>query len=345
MKIAVLGTGWGVRAQLPALRAAGFDDLMLWSRDGARAETLAAPLGARGTGSLADALAWAELVFVSTPVYLHEAQALAALSAGCHVICEKPFALDAGEAARMADAAAARPAQFAAVDHELRLLPGRMALRERLAAGEAGEVFAVEIVDRRPSRSSPEGAWSWWSDRSRGGGAWGALGSHLLDSLRWLFGEISLESCQFATAIKQRRDGDGGMRPVTADDYAVALGRIPSGAPWSVHINLAAPGPGEDRLTVRGSRATFRVDADGRLFETPAGAQEEILRVDAADAPAGMPVNGYTIGTLALARALKRAADGRGGLGDIGLASFADALTVQELLDRGRKLASDESRD
>ncbi len=341
MKIAVLGTGWGARVQLPALRAAGLTELWLWGRDPARTAALAAPLGAKPARSVAEACEKAELVLVTTPVHRHHHDALAVLNAGRHLICEKPFMLDAAQAEAVTAEAARRPGQFAAVDHELRLLPGRRELRRLLAAGEAGEILAVEIVDRRSARMDPATPWSWWCDAALGGGAWGAVGSHWLDTLRWLFGEVeALNGCDLHATVKSRRDGDAA-RPVTADDHALAAGRLRGGIPFSLHLNFAAPGAPEDRLTVRARNGVWRLDGDGRLFAQKPGADSETLLVEAGVPFPGGLMNGYTIGTTLLGKALAAMKDGSAAsLSTLGLATFADALAVQRLLDAGRRLAA-----
>src|SRR6185369_10564913 len=145
MKIGILGAGWGARVQLPLLRAAGLPELALWGRSPEKAHAAAAAHGARALPDWQALIAESELVFVTTPVFQHREMVLAALAAGRHVICEKPFALNEAEARAMAAAAAAQPQCRAFVDHELRLLPGRRKLRELLRAGAAGEITAVEI--------------------------------------------------------------------------------------------------------------------------------------------------------------------------------------------------------
>jgi len=70
-----------------------------------------------------------DAIDVCTPSATHFELAWAALEAGKHVLCEKPMALDAYEAAQMVAAAERRPDRLAWVDHELRYEPNRRRAR------------------------------------------------------------------------------------------------------------------------------------------------------------------------------------------------------------------------
>ena len=90
------------------MRAAGFTVEALVGRDPQRSQRRADWLGvARGLTSLDEALAipGVEAVTIATPPAAHADVAIRVAEAGRHVLCEKPFALDAGEARAMLDAA------------------------------------------------------------------------------------------------------------------------------------------------------------------------------------------------------------------------------------------------
>src|SRR6185503_4288087 len=72
-----------------------------------------------------------DLISIVTPVGTHCEMALAAFDRGRAVLCEKPMAMNAGEALRMAEKARAAGG-LALIDHELRFLSGRIKLRELL---------------------------------------------------------------------------------------------------------------------------------------------------------------------------------------------------------------------
>src|SRR5260221_1567100 len=121
----VVGTGFGCRLPGPATRNAGFTVPALVGRDALRtrrrADRLRIP---HACASLTDALALdgVDAVTIATPPDTHAALAIEACDAGRHVVCEKPFALDAVEAERML-AAAQRAGVTHLVGHEFRWAP------------------------------------------------------------------------------------------------------------------------------------------------------------------------------------------------------------------------------
>ena len=84
-----------------------------------------------------------DVVYVATPHAQHEAVVLAALEAGKHVLCEKPFALNEKQARRMADAARSR-GLFAMEALWSRFLPSYRIVADLLRGGRIGEPLLVE---------------------------------------------------------------------------------------------------------------------------------------------------------------------------------------------------------
>jgi predicted dehydrogenase len=103
--------------------------------------------------------------------------------------------MDAGEAAAMLQAAEAAGIVHM-IDHELRFNPTRARVAELISSGYIGQVRYASIRNVSALRADPTREWTWWSDRSLGGGALGASGSHHVDLLRWWLGEIVAVSGQ-----------------------------------------------------------------------------------------------------------------------------------------------------
>src|SRR5207247_7106948 len=115
--------------------------------------------------------------------------ARAALAAGAHRRCEKPTALHRVQAAEIRDRALARE-RVAAIDHEFRFFPARRHALALVQGGAIGTPRRGEILGRYAIWQRPEArGMNWLSERRRGGGVLGALGSHHTDCLRTFFGE------------------------------------------------------------------------------------------------------------------------------------------------------------
>jgi predicted dehydrogenase len=241
--VGILGTGFARHTQIPCFQATpGFEVVGLLSRSMTRAYDLAQEFGARRAFDDLDRMLKVEeieLVVVSTPPHLHLPQTLAALRAGKHVLCEKPTALHAGEALEMWQAARGA-GRLHLIDHELRFDPRRIRMKEMIAAGFIGTPWMVESHMQGPFRVDPNRPWSWWSDVTQGGGALGALGSHAVDAIRCLVGEIGEVRGRLATIVKERPDPETGeARAVTADDDATIWGRLAQGGEVSIRLATA----------------------------------------------------------------------------------------------------------
>ncbi|MBL8832362.1 MAG: Gfo/Idh/MocA family oxidoreductase, partial [Rhodospirillales bacterium] len=105
---------------------------------------------------------------------------------GKHVLVEKPFAADEAAFDRIeADARRTRAVVYTAYNH--RFEPGFAALRDMLAGGKLGRVYHCRLFyGNGTARLVRESAW-----RDAGAGVLPDLGSHLLDTLRFWFGEIA----------------------------------------------------------------------------------------------------------------------------------------------------------
>src|SRR5439155_1656174 len=217
--IAVIGTGFGARVHVEAFRAAGFVVRALVGRDRDRTARRAERLGVRALTSVDDALALPDVdaVSIATPPHTHHRLVLDAVAAGKHVVCEKPFALDAAEAREMASAAA-RAGVTGFVGHEFRWATERALVARAIAEGRVGEPRLATLVSYVPLLADPAApAPDWWFDNARGGGWLGASGSHAVDQVRVWLGEV--EAVQGRLSMTSARDG----RVAAADSFTALL--------------------------------------------------------------------------------------------------------------------------
>jgi len=122
---------------------------------------------------------------VATPNALHAPQSVALLRAGKHVIVEKPMATSVAECDEMIDASRASGALLM-VAHCWRFRDEVLAMRERIASGELGEVVKTRGYGAHATWG-PEG---WFVDPVlAGGGALVDMGVHAIDTARFLLGD------------------------------------------------------------------------------------------------------------------------------------------------------------
>ncbi|MCW2880192.1 MAG: gfo/Idh/MocA family oxidoreductase [Sphaerisporangium sp.] len=187
LPIAVVGAGSIVDvAHLPAYRAAGLEVVGLHDLDERRAHEVAARHGVeRVYGSLEELLADERVAVVDIAV-APQAQppiASAALSAGKHLLCQKPFAPDIATGRKVVDLAASLGLKVA-VNQQLRFDEGIAAARAMVRAGWIGEpttmTFTVNIA-------TDWSAWDWLVATERLEIVYHSI--HYLDAIRSVLGD------------------------------------------------------------------------------------------------------------------------------------------------------------
>jgi predicted dehydrogenase len=187
-----------------------------------------------------------ELVSITTPNALHADIALAAISAGKHVYCEKPLAATVEAAEAMAAAARQAPVKTLVGYNYLRS-PAIAYARELIQSGVIGEPIYWRGVCDEDYMAAADTPFSWRCRRDMAGfGALGDLASHLVSVARLLMGPIRRVVADQQTLIATRplaaagdaaekRSGPAQIdraqpeRPVENEDTAHALLQFASG--------------------------------------------------------------------------------------------------------------------
>lgn len=132
-----------------------------------------------------------DAISVCVPTFLHSKVAIDALEAGKHVLCEKPIATTLDEADDMLSAARKNNVKLM-IGHNFRFLPNHIVARQWVQNGKIGEVyfaraqFASQGPYGAPGITSPS-----YFNPDKGGGVLFDAGSHLIDLLLWMFGDIA----------------------------------------------------------------------------------------------------------------------------------------------------------
>ena len=217
-----------------------------------------------------------DLVSVCTWNSAHAPCTIAALNAGCHVICEKPMAMNAKEAQEM-KAAAEKSGKLLMIGFVRRFGTDCNVVKEFIENDYFGELYYGKATYLR-RHGAPGG---WFGDKSRsGGGPLIDLGVHVIDLTRYLLGNPKPVSVYGATfyklanrpSVKLPKDAYASVGKSNDDifdveDLATAMIRYDNGAVISVEaafsINLRK---GASSIELFGTKAGCKVDPEVELF-------------------------------------------------------------------------------
>lgn len=161
----------------------------------------------------------------------HAEPSIEAAKAGKHVLCEKPLARNAKEAATMVEAVTKAGVKNM-VAFNYRYVPATRQAYELIKSGQLGEIYHFRAVYLQEWIMDPAFPMVWRLDKDRSGsGTLGDLGAHIIDLARFLVGEPRRLSAMMQTFIKERPFSDGsGMGKVTVDDAFTSLIEFENGA-------------------------------------------------------------------------------------------------------------------
>jgi predicted dehydrogenase len=237
-----VGGGFMAAVHSRASRASRARVLGIVSSRPERSRAAAAELGIeRAYDNLDDLLAddAIDVVHICTPNAQHATQALAAIAAGKHVVCEKPLTVTVAEAETLV-AAADAAGVTATVPFAYRFHPMVREARARVANGETGRLLGIHgsYLQDWLLESDDD---NWRVDVAAGGEsrAFADIGSHLVDLIEFVTGD----RIRRVAATKRTFFADRAEHAAisTEDAVAVAL-ETESGAIGTLLVSQVAPG-------------------------------------------------------------------------------------------------------
>ncbi|MEJ1160641.1 Gfo/Idh/MocA family protein [Prosthecomicrobium sp. N25] len=309
---------------MPAIRATGGSVEVVMSADRDRAVAYAREHAVpRATTSMDEALADVDAVYVSTTNELHHPQALAAIAAGRHLLCEKPLALTLADAREMV-AAAQRAGVVMATNHHLRNAGTHRALRDAIAQGRIGRPLFARVFHAVYLPPHLQG----WRirDPKTGAGVVMDITVHDADTLRFVLDDEP----EAVTAMVQH----AGMGAPGIEDGVMGVARFRSGLLAQFH----------DAFTTRYPRTGFEVHGtEGSLIGLDCMTQRPVgtvtLRNDSGEHDLHVDhVNLYER-ALSNFHAALRGEGAPSATGEDGVRSMALALAALESARTGREAA------
>jgi predicted dehydrogenase len=232
LRIGLIGAGrFGrtlaeVAATVPDLKVTAVFDI-----DHERAWALERDLGGadvRACRQLTQMWPIVDAVLISSSHDQHMSNVIEAASAGKHVFCEKPMAIDVAECQAMIEATTKHGVKML-VGQVTRLMPIMARMREILDSGLIGRPVAIHIL--RAAWMERQG---WWAKTASSGGMLHSPGAHIYDLLNSLLGRAVSMYAVAAPRIQPQVDfADTLFTTVTYENGAIAtFGTSISGQTW-----------------------------------------------------------------------------------------------------------------
>ena len=204
------------------------------------------------------------IISLCSPNYAHADQAVAALEAGKHVICEKPLATTLEDCERIVRMADTKPSLKFMVGQSARFNPICKAIKRMYDEGELGEAFYAE-ADYLHNIGNRIKDW-WIDDRNPHFGLMGG-GVHPIDLLRWIVGDI-----EEVFAISNHKV----LAEFPHDDAYLMNFRFENGCMGKMAAFLGCQRPYEMNLAIYGTRGTAIND---RLYLSKVEELEDFIRL------------------------------------------------------------------
>ncbi|MEZ4414454.1 MAG: Gfo/Idh/MocA family oxidoreductase [Gemmatimonadota bacterium] len=222
MRFGVVGAGVIGQLRAQSVREHPGSDLVgVFDPDRAAAQAALQGSGGRVADSVAQLLSEGiDALIVSSPVHFHEEACVEALSAGVHVLCEKPMSNSVDSCRRIVEAAE-KSGRILAVGFNHRYYPSMKFLKSAIDRGAIGALQHVRVFGGHDGLHNFRADWQYKAPES-GGGAMMDVGIHMTDLARYVVGEITDVYGVMSNRV-WKVDG--------SEDDAVAVFRSPEGVP------------------------------------------------------------------------------------------------------------------
>lgn len=191
-----------------------------------------------------------DVVDIILPHDLHYPVCKAALLAGKHVLMEKPMTIDPNHSRELIEIALQKGVKFMVAENT-RFVRAYLEIQSMLNEGKLGDIYLIKtfIAGTEIYRMIDPNNWKGRKIGS-GGGVIMDAAPHSFYLLRWLFGDIA-ELRAYANQIVPGSE---------VEDNAVIVGRLKSGAQFTLEFSFTVQAPWTERLEVYGSKGSVIID-------------------------------------------------------------------------------------
>lgn len=200
-----------------------------------------------------------DIIDICTPNIYHYGTLIKAINAGKHVYCEKPLCITYEQAREVAELAEKKGITAQMVFNN-RFLPAILKAKELIDAGKLGRILSFRCEYLHASAADPNKNAGWKQNKDIcGAGTLFDLGSHAVDLVYYLCGEIKHVKGKSQIAYPVRKGLDGSVWQTNADEAFYMICETECGAVGTIEASKVAIGTNDDiNLAVYGEKGAIK---------------------------------------------------------------------------------------
>lgn len=284
VNIGIIGTGVGIRTYLNTFKKMeNVNVLAISGSTKQRAEKFAKENGVKiackDYKELID-LEDIDLVCVTAPNKYHFEYAKYCINANKNMILEKPATMTLQEAIELKKLIN-NSNKINIINHQLRFNPYLLKVKEIIEQGLLGRIYYINVHQQSTGFSNKEMEWIWSLEDKEGGGVRLAMGSHLIDLIRfWLNKKVLKVKGNMDVVIPKRKYKDGTTRDVTACSFFNSNLNLEDNITVNLSATCSAIGKSEFNFQIYGENGELHFDLENKLigyFIDKKGIKQEII--------------------------------------------------------------------
>ncbi len=256
LRVGIIGTGFGVKVHVPSMAYHDkFEVVAIAGRNYEKTKKIAAQLDIPKPYEKWEQLIEdkeIDIVSVTTPPYLHYPMAKHALEHNKHLLLEKPTTETALEAKKLIRIAESKEL-IGMICHEFRFLPMIGMTRDLINGNKIGEVREIYLQNFFGFFNNPlQFRNKWLLDSIYEGGILGAIGSHMIDRIRFISGMDIVAA--FGSLTRKSK-----AERFTADDGFNAVLQLENGSQATVSISATISPSPPSTMIIGGTEGTLMI--------------------------------------------------------------------------------------
>lgn len=221
-----------------------------------------------------------DLVCITAPNRYHYEYAKHCINANKNMILEKPATMNIEEAKELKKIIN-KSDKINIINHQLRFNPYLLKVREIIKEGLLGRIYYINIHQQGTAFSNKKMKWTWSLEENEGGGVRLAMGSHLVDLVRfWLNKKVLKVKGNMDVVIPKRIDNNGSIKKVTACSFFNANLNFEDNITVNMSATCSAISKSEFEFQIYGEEGELHFDLQNKLiayYSIKNGEREEII--------------------------------------------------------------------